>query len=85
MRRSFVLLCRLARRDVAPRPHDLKRFAVNAADQMLQVVHPAIGAVLVTKPILDGVNPIVEECRYSLLNAGRIAGVDPIAPERGIG
>jgi hypothetical protein len=84
MRRSFLLLCRLARRDVAPRPHDLKLFAVNAADQMLLVVHPAIGAVLVTKPILDSVNPIVEECRYSLLNADQIAGVDPVAPERRI-
>ena len=26
MRRSFLLLCRLARRDVAPRPHDLNGF-----------------------------------------------------------
>src|SRR6516165_9640469 len=81
MRRGLRLFRRLARRDVAPRPDDFQRLAITTADQALLVVHPAIRPVLATKPVLDRVDPIVEEFRYRLLDPSQIIGVDPVAPE----
>ena len=45
----------LARGDVAPRADHLDRLAVLVADQVLLVVHPAVAAVLLEKPVLDRV------------------------------
>ncbi len=42
-----------ARGDVAPRADDLGRLAVVVADEMLVVVHPAIGAVLAAEAIFE--------------------------------
>ena len=81
MRRSFRLLCRLARGDVAPRSDDLQWLAVDASDKTLLVVHPAIGAILAAKAILHRVDPVLEEFGYGFLDAGEIVGVDPVAPE----
>ena len=81
MRRRLRLFCRLALGDVAPRSHDLQGLAVGAADKMLLVIHPAIGAILAAKPIFHRVDPVLEESSYFGLDAGEIIRVDPVAPE----
>src|SRR5260370_36136956 len=45
MQRGVGFLGLFARGDVAPRPYDLHRFAMNASNQALRGIHPAIGAV----------------------------------------
>jgi hypothetical protein len=81
MRFDLLLFCCFAPRYVTPGPNDLQWFVVDSKDQTLFVVHPAIRAILAAKTILHRVNPIPKEFGYSLLYAGKIVGMDAIAPE----
>ena len=81
MRRGSRLLGRLACRDIAPRPDDLRRLAVGAPDQVLLVVDPAVGAVLAAEAVLHRVDPVLEEPGNGILDSGQVVGVDPVAPE----
>src|SRR5262245_3148112 len=81
MRFGFLFFRYLARRDVAPGPDDLQWFAIWTGDQTLLVIHPAIRIIFAAKAILYRVGPILEEFGDSILYAGQIVGVNPVAPE----
>src|SRR5581483_3126915 len=70
-----------ARGDVAPGADDLLRLALLVVDEMLVVVHPAIGAVLAAEAIFDGLPPGREQVPHLLLHSCEVIGVDASAPE----
>src|SRR5690606_28237351 len=80
--------CRLLRRpplgDVAPRADDLDRLTVRVADQMLDVLHPAVAAVAFPEAVLDRVAAGPIEAGRLRLDRGEIVGMHPLAPELGI-
>src|SRR4029077_12843802 len=74
IRLGFLFFRCLTRRDVTPRSNDLQWFTVDAPNQTLLVVHPAIRAILAAKAILHRVDPILEEFGDGLLDAGPVVG-----------
>src|SRR5262249_9391666 len=67
--------------DVAPRADHFHRLTVAVANQVLLVDHPAVGAVLLEKPILDGVTALLVQLDGFGLDRRELVGVDPAAPE----
>ena len=79
--RRHRLLRPLALADVAPRADHLDRLAVLVPDQALLVVHPAVGAVLLEEPVLDGVAALPEQLDGLGLDRGEVVGVHAAPPE----
>ncbi|ODR95033.1 hypothetical protein AUC70_04615 [Methyloceanibacter stevinii] len=84
MRRVFPRLGALARTDVAPGADYFARRSLCVVDQVLLVVHPAIGAVLVTEAVFDGQIPRLEESLQIGVEALEVVGMNALAPEAGI-
>src|SRR5262249_19916495 len=49
-----------ARSDIAPGADHFDRLTVSVVDEMPVIAHPAITAVLLTKPVLDGMATLLE-------------------------
>jgi hypothetical protein len=71
----------LARADVAPRAHHLRQRALLVTDEMLVVVHPAIGAVFAPEAIFDRVVALFEQGVHFALDARKIIGMHALTPE----
>src|SRR5690606_12936727 len=63
---------------------DLDRLTVRVADQMLDVLHPAVAAVAFPEAVLDRVAAGPIEAGRLRLDRGEIVGMHPLAPELGI-
>src|SRR5690349_7919423 len=74
-------LSRLARGNVAPRADDFGGLARLVADEVLIVVHPAIGAILAAEAIFDRLPVSLKEGSNLGLDARKVLGVNPFAPE----
>ncbi len=70
-----------ARAYVAPRADDLGWLALIVTDEMLVVIHPAIGAVLAPEAVFDGVVAALEQTVHLGFDARQIVRVDALAPE----
>src|SRR5260221_6404702 len=71
----------LRRSDVAPRANHLDRFAVPVANQVLLVDHPAVGAFLFEKSVLDRVAAFLEQVDGLCLHRGELVGMHAAPPE----
>ena len=74
----------LRRGHVAPRADHLDWLAVLVANQVLLVIHPAIAAVLLPKPVLDRVAAFLVQMDGLGLHCGQVVAVHAVAPEIGI-
>src|SRR5690349_1830020 len=73
----------LAVGDVAPRADDLVRLAALVMDQAQFVADPAIVAVLLQEPVLEGVVALLEQLPELALHPPEIIRVHTVAPEVG--
>src|SRR5207253_8782732 len=66
---------------ISPRADHLGRLAALVADEAQLVAHPAVGAILLEKPILDGVPAFLEQVTELGLHRREVVGVDTAPPE----
>ena len=74
----------LAVGDIAPRADHLGRLAVLVTYQLLRIVHPAVAAVLLEKPVLDRVATFLEQLDGLGLDRGEVIRMHATAPEIGV-
>ena len=67
--------------DVAPRANHLDHLTVLVPDQLLSVIHPAVGAVLLEKSVLDRVGTFLEQLASLSLHRGEVVGMHAAPPE----
>ena len=70
--------------DVAPRADHLDRLAFLVPDEPLFIVHPAVGAVLLEKSVLDRVGTFLEQVDRLGLHRGEVVGMHAAPPEIGV-
>src|SRR5258707_588718 len=71
----------LARRDVTPRADHLGRLTALVVDDPQLIADPAVVAILLEKPVLDGMATLLVQVAKLGLHPGEVVGMRPAPPE----